>query len=162
MFRVKFSDNFLSDGLFATRTISRGTLVRLNITNFYTAPQDDQDNLAYYLPRDADDASPCLVDGKLATVKAARQACKSSILHTAIFACATNDPLMKANDRGWRTNAQNTKSKYQVRIKQNSFEFILSVDSITGVNGIYAHFTRSVNAGEEICSTYGWDYWQNF
>ena len=143
-----------NDGLFAKRPIKRGTLVRMTTTKAVCAGSD---YLNYYIPRDSDEMSPCVVDGRLSTVKEARSVCTKNLSKKTLVR-APADILMKANDLGWDARARMTPHKYQARIHRNAFEFVLSVDR-EGVNGIYAYFTRDVPMEEEIGSTYGWEYW---
>lgn len=147
-----------NEGLFAKRPIHRGKLIRLRPTvPRQRAEHAKEDCLNYYIPHDSDEASPCIVDGQLSTIKRARKLCRYD-LSKPVVVSAPEEILMKANDLGWMSKTRNTPLKYQTRIRKNAFEFIVSVDR-EGVNGIYAYFTRDVRVEEEIGSTYGWEYW---
>jgi hypothetical protein len=160
MFAVAPSRLFdAGEGLFARRPIRRGTLVRLD-----TRPSDphrpmefEWDHLDFFIPVLSDGASPCVVNGQLSDIRTARRVC--SVVQAPAYVRAPDDPLMKANDRGWRAGAPNTAQTYHDRARENAFEFVLSVDA-RGVNGVYAYFTRDVRVGDEIGCTYGWDYWR--
>lgn len=160
MFAVAPSRLFdAGEGLFAVQPIRRDTLVRLD-----TRPSDPRrssefqwDHLDYFIPVFSDGASPCVVNGQLSDIRTARRVC--SVVQVRAYVRAPDDPLMKANDRGWRAGVPNTTQTYHDRARENAFEFVLSVDA-RGVNGVYAYFTRDVAVGDEIGSTYGWEYWR--
>ena len=146
-----------TDGLYAKKKIERGTLVRLNTLKPETSTTlKEFDYLDFYVSESCDDASPCVIDGSLSTIKHARKICE---LNSRPLFVRAADMLMKANDRGWRSDGRNTPEKYRSRIRENAFEFVLAIDKTVGVHGVYAYFTRDVKPDEEIGSTYGWAYW---
>ena len=124
-----------------------------------TIEPDDDDagfNLNFFVLRDSNLDTPCVFDQKMYTLGDVWSRIHPTAFTPVYVICRQSCALMKANDAGWPAR---TRQQYDTRCCANTLEFILSFDANGCVNGICGFFNSNVRKGDEICATYGWEYW---
>lgn len=146
------------NGLFATQDIKSGTVIRVEHGDSIDTPSDDVGyNLNFFVADGMDPASPCVFDNRVTRLDRVWSRLARSAFVPSYVLAPSSDPLMIANDAGWP--ARNEGEYESQCIAKNTLEFVLSFDSAGLVDGVFGYFNRDVFQDEEICVTYGWNFW---
>ena len=146
------------NGLFATKKIKSGTMIRVAHGDPIDAPSDEDGyNLNFFVSDDMDPDSPCVFDNRVTRIDRVWSRLAPSAFVPHYVLAPSSDPLMIANDAGWPAPNE---AEYEAQCSaNNTLEFVLSFGSTGLVDGVFGYFNRDVLPNEEICVTYGWNFW---
>lgn len=148
-------------GLFAARRIGADTVVKIEHgapTSSASCGAVDGYELSFFVPEGVDGRTTCVFDARVCRLDDVWARLHPSSFRPSYVVSPVTDPVMVANDAAWPAR---TVRQYERRcLARNALEFVLSFDAAGVVNGVCAHFTRSVDEGDEVCVTYGWDFWR--
>lgn len=149
---VSKPSTFHGNGLFCGQCCNKNTFYNIEIEKIYKIrKKQDKYLLDFFLPLDFDENDSCINDKKVDKLINIVPHSADMKKHYAV----TSSIFMYANDAAWpATSAYD----YSTKCSRNNAEFVLTFEN-NRLRGISLLLLKDVREDEEICVSYGYDFW---